>query len=921
MLTNAWLENSCPDWSLLRAQHQKPTVITMKFDCIDKIISGWFGRYGRLLARQPLPFLLLPLFLVFLLLIGFLQFNVEDDVEYLFTPEGSPGKTDRVIARELFKNGDEGTEFLPNRALETFIQRGELIATPKKGNNILSEVTFGEILALDEDIRAIKISINGTEKDYTDLCMKWDGHCLTNPVLEFFDKDTVHLHTRNLTYPNAVKDNEPLFIGKNLGGVTFYNKEEGTVKSAQAMAIHYLLSGSDQDYGKEWEKRFMEFVANVAKTSKTIDICMATSMSLADEMLNASVRVIPRFAATFGMLIVFAILSCIQRDWVLSRPWLGLLGVINAGLAILSSIGMLSFGGIKFNMVVASMPFLILGIGVDNMFLMIASWRQCKQNLCLEERMGRTFSEAAVSISITTLTDLLVFAIGASTKIPSVRMFCAYAGLSVLFMYIYQITFFGACMVYTGQRELKNHHCCSCKKVLPREEAPTRLYRIFCAGGFSSRTRNFNVDLEHRVMKFFRAYYGPFLMKPYVKVFVLLAFIMYFLIGIYGCARVQEGLRLKYIAAEDSYPYKYYDKKDQFFLRYGPSVSIIFTDPLPYWEEKSQAYIEEITRKYEGSEYVCKNFTESWIRVFQKFLYMTLNTTDVEEKVFLSMLEQFLASPQAKRFNLDITFNENRTQIIGSRILVLTNDLHNAVEERNMMLEMRDLAGEASFNITAFDSTFIHYDQYVGVLPTTIQTLGIATASMFIVALLMIPHPVCTIWVTFCIVSIDIAVIGYMTLWGVSLDGISMMNIILCIGFSVDFTAHITYAYVTSPESTPNKRAIDALHSLGMPILQGALSTIIGVSALCTAPMYVFTTFFKTLFLVMVFGALHGLVFLPVFLTVLGPCMPHAAEEHPQSEDVAHSSNDEKKNTYVAMIPVFLDDNKKHVVDAYISVV
>ncbi|XP_071965832.1 patched domain-containing protein 3-like [Antedon mediterranea] len=891
----------------------------MRFDCIDKIISGWFGRYGRLLARQPLPFLLLPLFLVFLLLIGFLQFNVEDDVEYLFTPEGSPGKNDRVIARRLFRNGDEGMEFLPNRALETFIQRGELIATPKFGNNILSEATFGELQDLDEAIRKLPISINGTEKTYADLCMKWQGACLTNPIFKLYEKETSK--SLNLTYPITTVNNVSRFIGKNLGGVTFYS-DGVTVKNARAMSMYYLLSGSDKDFGKEWERRFMDSVAEKAKTSKTLDISMATSVSLADEMLNASVRVIPRFAATFGMLIVFAILSCIQRDWVLSRPWLGLLGVVNAGLAILSSIGMLSFGGIKFNMVVASMPFLILGIGVDNMFLMIASWRQCKQNLSLEDRMGRTFSEAAVSITITTLTDLLVFAIGASTKIPSVRMFCAYAGLSVLFMYIYQITFFGACMVYTGARELNNQHCCSCKKVLPREEAPSRLYRIFCAGGFSSRTRNFNVDLEHRVMKFFRAYYGPFLMKPYVKLFVFASFIMYFLIAIYGCARVQEGLRLKYIAAEDSYPYKYYDKKDQYFLHYGPSVSIIFTDPLPYWEPETQFHIEKITQKFETSSYACKGFTESWIRPFLHFLKMKANTTDVGKEKFFIMLEGFLASPHAKRFNLDITFSKNRTEIIGSRFLVLTSDLTDAIEERKMMLQMREMAEDTPYNITAFHSSFIHYDQYVGVLPTTIQTLGIATASMFIVALLMIPHPVCTIWVTFCIISIDIAVIGYMTLWGVSLDGISMMNIILCIGFSVDFTAHITYAYVTSPESTPNKRAIDALHSLGMPILQGALSTIIGVSALCTAPMYVFTTFFKTLFLVMVFGALHGLVFLPVFLTVLGPCMPHATED-PQPETAAHSSSDmEKKNTYVAMLPVFEDDdNRKHVVDSYISVV
>lgn len=38
--------------------------------------------------------------------------------------------------------------------------------------------------------------------------------------------------------------------------------------------------------------------------------------------------------------------------------------------------------------------------------------------------------------------------------------------------------------------------------------------------------------------------------------------------------------------------------------------------------------------------------------------------------------------------------------------------------------------------------------------------------------------------------------IGYMTLWAVNLDAISMITIIMSIGFAVDLTAHISYACV-----------------------------------------------------------------------------------------------------------------------------
>ena len=40
-----------------------------------------------------------------------------------------------------------------------------------------------------------------------------------------------------------------------------------------------------------------------------------------------------------------------------------------------------------------------------------------------------------------------------------------------------------------------------------------------------------------------------------------------------------------------------------------------------------------------------------------------------------------------------------------------------------------------------------------------------------------------------------------MTWWNVNLDGVALINLIMCIGFSVDFSAHICYHYITCSES------------------------------------------------------------------------------------------------------------------------
>ena len=115
--------------------------------------------------------------------------------------------------------------------------------------------------------------------------------------------------------------------------------------------------------------------------------------------------------------------------------------------------------------------FYITGIGVDDMFVMLATWRKTNCRLSVEERMGKAFSEAALSITITSLTDAISIGIGTITKFRSVRIFCTYTATAVLFDYFYQITFFAACMVITGHREASNRHPVTCRKAVPKSKA------------------------------------------------------------------------------------------------------------------------------------------------------------------------------------------------------------------------------------------------------------------------------------------------------------------------------------------------------------------------------------------------------------------------------------------------------------------
>ncbi|KAG2458698.1 PTHD3 protein, partial [Polypterus senegalus] len=85
------------------------------------------------------------------------------------------------------------------------------------------------------------------------------------------------------------------------------------------------------------------------------------------------------------------------------------------------------------------------------MFIMIACWQQTKVQDSVEDRLAETYKEAAVSITITTLTDVLAFYIGIMTPFRSVQSFCLYTGTTVLFCYLFNITFFGAVLALNGK--------------------------------------------------------------------------------------------------------------------------------------------------------------------------------------------------------------------------------------------------------------------------------------------------------------------------------------------------------------------------------------------------------------------------------------------------------------------------------------
>jgi predicted RND superfamily exporter protein len=102
------------------------------------------------------------------------------------------------------------------------------------------------------------------------------------------------------------------------------------------------------------------------------------------------------------MIIIYFRVNSVQ-----SKPWESFIGCLIPLLSIFAALGIMSAMNIKFQSIVVAALFLVLSVGVDDLFILVRAWDRTDPRVTIPERMALALEDAGPSITIRLVFNLL----------------------------------------------------------------------------------------------------------------------------------------------------------------------------------------------------------------------------------------------------------------------------------------------------------------------------------------------------------------------------------------------------------------------------------------------------------------------------------------------------------------------------------
>ena len=432
----------------------------------------------------------------------------------------------------------------------------------------------------------------------------------TNPRDPMMDVEVILTNTTNAT--STFNQTHSPMMARSSSAATTASSPEFIMSSAQSYFVHLDIpqKGDDSDVVEDelilrldrLRLRWIDEDANKVNgdpTALSMDIKSAyayqmESMKLIQQDMYLAVCA-AMVVVVFTCLVFYSPSGSRISGRNQSRMLLGVASIWTITMSLLAGCGIMFLCGIPYTSVNQMLPYIIYGIGLDDTFIITGAFFQLdpstfgrtaeanKDTSLIERKIQKTLQQVGWSICLTTLTTVIAFLLGYfSSSFPGVRWLCLYAVAVITIDFFFQVTYFVAFLVLDEERVQTNRRdCCFCLNAsagdtsadeginfvdnngnilegAPIESAKeasstdsedhggsTRSADSHLARGTSAR----NKSLPERVMQ----WYSGFLLRPPVKVTVLVIFTAYFGWCCYSTSLLEQHFDLNDYVSDTSY--------------------------------------------------------------------------------------------------------------------------------------------------------------------------------------------------------------------------------------------------------------------------------------------------------------------------------------------------------------------------------